>query len=31
MLTLQHLADIGLTPNNAMKRYFVTWAAEAFD
>lgn len=33
MLTLQYLAEtgpIGLTPNYAMKRYFVTWAAEAF-
>lgn len=34
VLTLRHLVEtgpIGLTPNYAMKRYFVTWAAEAFD
>ncbi|QCB38956.1 hypothetical protein E5554_14670 [Sphingobium sp. PAMC28499] len=34
VLTLRHLAEIGpigLTPNRAMKRYFVTWAAEAFN
>jgi len=34
VLTLRHLAEtgpIGLTPNRALKRYFVTWAAEAFD
>lgn len=33
VLTLRHLVDvgpIGLTPNRALKRYFVTWAAEAF-
>jgi hypothetical protein len=34
MLTLRHLVEtgpIGLTPNKAMKRYFVIWAAEAFN
>ncbi|WP_087574457.1 hypothetical protein [Sphingobium sp. EM0848] len=34
VLTLRHLAEagpIGLTPNRAIKRYFVTWAAEAFN
>lgn len=34
MLTLQYLVEpgpIGLTPNKALKRYFVTWAAEAFN
>ncbi|WP_216360199.1 hypothetical protein [Sphingobium yanoikuyae] len=34
LLTLHHLTEvgpIGLTPNRAMKRYFVTWAAEAFN
>jgi len=34
MLTLRHLIEsgpIGLTPNKALKRYFVTWAADAFD
>lgn len=34
VLTLRHLIEtgpIGLTPNKAMKRYFVTWAAEVFD
>lgn len=34
MLTLRHLVEagpIGLTPNRALKRYFVTWAAEAFN
>ncbi|WP_313337487.1 hypothetical protein [Sphingobium yanoikuyae] len=34
VLTLRHLADIGpigLTLNRAMKRYFVTWAAKAFN
>lgn len=33
VLTLHHLIEsgpIGLTPNKALKRYFVTWAAEAF-
>ncbi|CAM8633587.1 hypothetical protein DFR49_0586 [Hephaestia caeni] len=33
VLTLRHLIDvgpIGLTPNKALKRYFVTWAAGAF-
>lgn len=34
LLTLSHLAEsgpIGLTPNRAIKRYFVTWAAAAFN
>lgn len=34
MLTLQHLVETGpiaLTPNKALKRHFVTWAAEAFN
>ena len=34
MLMLRHLVDtgpIGLTPNRALKRYFVTWAAESFN
>lgn len=34
MLTLRYLVEtgpIGLTPNLAMKRYFVDWAAEAFN
>ncbi|MCA9172482.1 MAG: hypothetical protein KDB23_32680 [Planctomycetales bacterium] len=34
LLTLRHLVEtgpIGLTPNKALKRYFVTWAAEAFN
>ena len=34
MLTLRHLIEvgpIGLTQNRALKRYYVTWAAEAFD
>ena len=34
VVTLRHLAEagpIGLTPNRAIKRYFVTWAAEAFN
>jgi hypothetical protein len=34
MLTLRHLVEngpIGLTPNKALKRYFVTWAAEKFN
>lgn len=34
MLMLRHLIEtgpIGLTPNKALKRYFVTWAAEAFN
>ncbi|MCE7798837.1 hypothetical protein LWE61_20110 [Sphingobium sufflavum] len=34
VLTLRHLVEtgpIGLTPNRALKRYFVTWAAEAFN
>lgn len=34
MLTLRHLArtgPIGLTPSRALKRYFVAWAAEAFN
>lgn len=34
MLTLQHLVEtgpIGLTPSKALKRYFVTWAADEFN
>lgn len=34
MLTLRHLVEVGpieLTPNRALKRHFVTWAAEAFN
>lgn len=34
VLTLRHLVKagpVGLTPNRALKRYFVTWAAEAFN
>lgn len=34
MLMLRHLVEtgpIGLTPNKALKRYFVTWAAQAFN
>lgn len=34
LLTLRYIMDngpIGLTPNKAMKRYFVNWAAEAFE
>lgn len=34
ILTLRHLIEtgpIGLTPNKALKRTFVTWAAEAFN
>ncbi len=34
ILTLRHLVEtgpIGLTPNKALKRYFVTWAAEVFN
>ncbi|WP_448538955.1 hypothetical protein [Sphingobium yanoikuyae] len=34
VLTLRHLVEtgpIGLTPHRAMKRYFVSWAAEAFN
>lgn len=34
MLTLQYLQEAGpveLTPNKALKRYFVTWAADAFN
>lgn len=34
LLTLGYLVEtgpIGLTPNKALKRYFVTWAAEAFN
>lgn len=33
MLTLRHLIDVepvGLTPNKALKRYFVAWAVQAF-
>lgn len=34
LLTLRHLVEtgpIGLTPKRALKRYFVTWAADAFN